>query len=160
MPGSGNQAGYSGSRLQIESDRGGRQLLQFKDNKAPAEGAWGSDMRGKQMEGACRPLTGLVASLSLFDCFATASAAEGVRVGALHDWKIVLPANAIPSEEYAAEELQTFSEEAAGLDLPIAREVQEDDRGHISVGCGNAMKAAKVGFDTTDFGPEESSRKS
>jgi len=81
--------------------------------------------------------------------------AGAIRVEAMADWEIVLPPDAIPSEEYAAEELQKFFEQATGLLLPITKEPRKTKGGHIYVGASEAMKASKVGFDTNEFGPED-----
>jgi hypothetical protein len=70
------------------------------------------------------------------------------------DRKIVVPADAIPSEGYAAEELQKFFEEATGIRLPITTEPGEAVK-CIYVGPGRVMKASVVGFDASEFGPEE-----
>ncbi len=78
-----------------------------------------------------------------------------ISVRSMADWKIVLPAQAIPSEGYAAEELQKFFAEATGLRLPITSEAQKSDGGHLYVGTGKMMKASRVGFDTSEFGPED-----
>ena len=81
--------------------------------------------------------------------------AQGVPIGAMADWKIVLPADAIPSEAYASEELQRFFEQATGILLPTAAEPVAGGRGHIYVGPSEPMLASAIGFDTADFGPEE-----
>jgi len=72
----------------------------------------------------------------------------------MSDWKIVVPVQAIPSEGYAAQELQTFFEEATGIRLPVSTEPGEAV-GCIYVGPGREMKASLVGFDTSEFGPED-----
>ena len=84
---------------------------------------------------------------------ASQSRQTGIPIRSMTDWKIVVPAHAIPSEGYAAEELQTFFEEATGIRLPITTEPGEAVK-CIYVGPGRVMKASVVGFDTTEFGPE------
>lgn len=85
---------------------------------------------------------------------ASQSRQSGNPIRSMTDWKIVVPADAIPSEGYAAEELQKFFEEATGIRLPITTEPSEAVR-CIYVGPGREMKASVVGFDTSEFGPEE-----
>ncbi len=79
---------------------------------------------------------------------------QGVDLAALNGWDIVLPDEPIPSEAYAAEELQHFLAEATGQKLPIHKEAAAG-AGHIFVGESKAMRAAKVGFDTAGMGEED-----
>ena len=79
---------------------------------------------------------------------------NGISIRSMADWKIVVPADAIPSEAYASEELQKFFEEATGFRLPIATD-PGDTVGCIYVGPGLAMEGSVVGFDTSQFGPED-----
>lgn len=78
----------------------------------------------------------------------------GIPIRSMADWKIVVPAEAIPSEAYAAEELQRFFEQATGIGLPITA-APGDTLGCIYVGQGRAMETSPVGFDTSEFGPED-----
>ena len=80
--------------------------------------------------------------------------ATRISIGAMADWKIVIPVDAIPSEGYAAEELQKFFEKATGIRLPIATEPGEAGK-CIYVGPSRAMEVSIVGFDTSEFGPED-----
>jgi hypothetical protein len=77
----------------------------------------------------------------------------GIAVRAMANWKIVASAHAIPSEAYAAEELQTFFKQATGMRLPITTD--PGDAACIYVGPSRAMAASALGFDTSAFGPEE-----
>ena len=48
-----------------------------------------------------------------------AQQSEGVDLATMQGWDIVVSADAIPSEKYAAEEFQNFFAEACGVRLPI-----------------------------------------
>ena len=91
--------------------------------------------------------------LSLSTSFCWAAAPRGVDLAALEGWDIVLPAEAIESETYAAEQLQHFLTKAAGRTVPIRREA-DGDAHHIFVGRSEAMRGANVGFDTAKMGEE------
>lgn len=78
---------------------------------------------------------------------------KGVNLAALDGWDIVLGEGAAPSEQYAAEELQTFLAQC-GRRLSIVKDVGRPE-GHIFVGPGQAMQAAKVGFSVDGYGPED-----
>lgn len=97
-----------------------------------------------------------IALLGFLLCAASSRAAEpqGVDLAALDGWDIVVPAQAIESETYAAEQLQQFLNEAAGRKLPIRQEV-EGGTHHIFVGESKAMRAAAVGFATAEMGEED-----
>lgn len=87
-------------------------------------------------------------------------APEGVNLAALDDWTIVVAADAIPSEVYAAHELQHFLEQAGAARLPIAAEPpQSGPAGNASpcifVGPSAAMLESPAGFDVTGFGEED-----
>ena len=62
-----------------------------------------------------------------------------IPIEAMAGWKIVVPVQAIPSEAYAAEELQTFFEQATGMRLPITTD--PGDAACIQVGPSRAMAA-------------------
>ena len=96
--------------------------------------------------------------VSLLSLAAGCAGLPGLRAGNMRDmrdWTIVLPADAIDSETYAAEELRTFFEQATGIELPITDGTTKSARGRIFVGAGEAMRASAVGFDTAGFGPED-----
>lgn len=61
-------------------------------------------------------------------------AAKGVDLATVQDWVIVVPDGSIPSEYFAAEELQRFYAEASGRSLKIVNAVPKGARGHILVG--------------------------
>jgi hypothetical protein len=97
-----------------------------------------------------------IALLGLCSSTVAGRAAEpqGVDLAALKGWDIVVSAQAIASEAYAAEELQQFVAEATGEKLPIRQEAQGGAH-HIFVGESTAMRAANVGFDTAGMGEED-----
>jgi len=68
-------------------------------------------------------------------------------------WDIVIPADAIPSERYAAEELQSLLEQATGQ----APAISNDDRGRsrvIFVGAGEALNRRYRDWTPDSHGPE------
>jgi hypothetical protein len=83
-----------------------------------------------------------------------ADSPQGVDLAALDGWDIVVSAQAIESETYAAEQLQQFLNESAGRKLPIRQEVNGSSH-HIFVGESKAMRDTTVGFAVADMGEEE-----
>ena len=93
-------------------------------------------------------------ALSLNTTVGRAAEPQGVDLATLKDWDIVVPAQAIASEAYAAEQLQQLVREATGQTLPIRQEA-EGGIHHVFVGESKAMRAANVGFDTAGMGEED-----
>lgn len=87
-------------------------------------------------------------------CGSLAQGSQGVDLAALAGWDIVVATDAIPAEQYAAEEFQRLFAEASGVQLPIVSSTDRADR-HVFVGQGPAMQASSVGFDTAGFGDED-----
>lgn len=85
---------------------------------------------------------------------AAAAAPAGVDLNNLSGWDIVVDPAAIPSELYAAEELQHHVHLATGVQLPIVKQVDRPDR-HIFVGAGAALRDSAVGFSVEQAGPED-----
>ncbi len=79
---------------------------------------------------------------------------QGVNLAALEGWDIVIPASAIRSVAYAAEEFQAHYEKASGVRLPIVKTTDRPDR-HIFIGVSEAMEKSNVGFNVEDFGEED-----
>ena len=98
----------------------------------------------------------LVTRISIFTAIITifTHTALCIDLADLDDWNIVVAADAIPSEKYAAEEFQKFLDQATGRKLPIVHQTKQPVR-HIFIGSGPAMRASSVGFATTDMGPED-----
>ncbi len=91
---------------------------------------------------------------------AEAAVPQGVDLANVDGWDIIIPADAIPSEKYAAEELQSLLARATGKKLEIASEPQETEgaggsKHHIYVGAGKKMQGSPVGFSVDGFGPED-----
>jgi uncharacterized protein DUF4838/glycosyl hydrolase family 67 len=61
------------------------------------------------------------------------------------EWTIVVAEDAIPSERYAAEELQAILKEATGVEIPIKATPPKADH-NIFVGPGKDMAASSAGF--------------
>ena len=78
----------------------------------------------------------------------------GVNLAQLHEWNIVVGADAIESERFAAEEFQRYYKRASGITLPIV-DAPEIAAGHIFIGPGSAMHESDVGFDVDSFGQED-----
>ena len=85
---------------------------------------------------------------------ATRAFSEGIDLAAMQGWDIVVAANTIPSERYAADELKSHFAEATGVSLPIVT-AAEKPGGHIFIGVSPMMRKGPGGFDTADFGPED-----
>jgi hypothetical protein len=70
------------------------------------------------------------------------------------DYKIVIPSQSIPSEKYAAEELQAYLEKMTGAKLPIITDAETSSRHEIVLGetsrPGIAKAKAKYGGYGTD----------
>ena len=79
---------------------------------------------------------------------------RGVNLAALTGWDIVIAADAIPSERYAAEECQRYLAQACGVELPIVTVVDRPDR-HVFVGSSQAMQRSAAGFAIDSFGAED-----
>ncbi len=64
------------------------------------------------------------------------------------DYRIIVPTNAIPSERYAAEELQRYLEKISGARLPIATDAQPAGGREILLGDNAHLRklAAKIDF--------------
>jgi hypothetical protein len=87
-------------------------------------------------------------------CAATSESRPRVNTMEIMQWDIVLAPDAIPSEQYAAEELQSIFEQATGRKLPIRSDAAGAGH-HVFIGPGAASMAGKLGVDTSDYGPED-----
>ena len=68
-----------------------------------------------------------------------------VDLANLDGWDIVVEFGSIPSVDYAAQELQSFIQQAGGPALPIVNTTDSPSK-HMFVGPGTAMAASNVGF--------------
>ncbi len=80
--------------------------------------------------------------------------AKAIDLAAIGGWNIVVSEDAIPSEQYAAEEFQQFFGQATGLNLPIVSQVSRNDR-HVFIGPGSGMRNSSAGFSTEEMGDED-----
>ena len=62
------------------------------------------------------------------------------------EYTIVLPAEPSPSQRYAAEELQSFTEQMTGVRLPIAGAMQTVSTKTIRLGCTTEPRLGTDGF--------------
>ena len=81
---------------------------------------------------------------------------DGIDLSQMQDWDIVVSEDAIPSEQYAAQEFQDHYHRAAGVRLAIVSTVDRLAR-HVFIGSGRAMQESSAGFDATKL-PEEDLR--
>ena len=72
----------------------------------------------------------------------------------MQNWDIVVDADAIPAEKYAAEEFQRLFEEATGITLPVSSSVAEA-KNHVYIGQGTPLAKSGVAIDTDELGEEE-----
>ncbi len=72
-----------------------------------------------------------------------------LKCSQMKNWDIIVDAEAIPSEKYAAEEFQRLFQEATGINLPIKHSA-EGAKNHVYIG----ESAAGVDVDTSDLGDE------
>ena len=99
---------------------------------------------------------GLFGLVAVFGLVATGveAAPGGVDLSKLSGWDVVVSADALPSEAYAAEEFQRILAEASGVELPIVTSTDRPDR-HILIGDGPRLKDSQLGFDCAAMQPEE-----
>ncbi len=69
-------------------------------------------------------------------------------------YRIVLPANAISSERYAAEELQHYLEKLSGAKLPIVTDAEESVSREIVLGNNARLAKLSRGVDFAALGPD------
>jgi hypothetical protein len=79
---------------------------------------------------------------------------QGVDLASLSGWDIVVASDAIPSERYAAEELQRILAEATGQRLELVEKVSRPAN-HIFVGPNESLRTSPGGVDVKYFGPED-----
>jgi hypothetical protein len=111
---------------------------------------------GKAGGDASAPLVVRLVTIALLltCCLAEGEAPRGVDLAKMDGWDIVLDEGAIPSEAYAAEEVQRHLAQATGQTLPIVRATDRPGR-HVFVGPGKAMRESNVGSSTDGFGEED-----
>ncbi len=98
----------------------------------------------------------LVAFTTLLFAANAYALAAGVDLTHLSEWNIVVAREAIPSEQYAAEELQTFLEQATGTHLQITHDASADASSHhFYVGDSAAAEGVIPELKTVRFDPED-----
>ncbi len=79
--------------------------------------------------------------------------ASSLDLAAVAGWKVIVDAEAIASERYAAEEFVSLFEQAAGVKLPVVSGTA-GPTGNVFIGPGAAMADSAVGFGVDDLGEE------
>ena len=69
-------------------------------------------------------------------------------------YSIIIPMDAIPSERYAAEELQKYLERISGVKLPIAPDDQPVSKYEILLGNNTHLQGLGLQIDLAKLGPE------
>ena len=71
----------------------------------------------------------------------------------MQGWDIVVDAEAIPSEKYAAQEFQHWFEEATGISLPVHHSAEEASH-HVVIGQGAPLAKSGFAINTAELGDE------
>lgn len=74
--------------------------------------------------------------------------------GGMTDWTIVIPQDAIESEQYAAAELGRFLKEISGAEFPVADDTAEPREKEILVGFGKRTAALQDDWDIEGLGQD------
>lgn len=96
----------------------------------------------------------LLASLLWFANSSSLHAALTLASKGVSQYQIVLPANAIPAERHAAEELRDYVKRIAGVTLAIAPDSAPATRREIVLGNSARLKSAKLAVDFAALGTE------
>ena len=83
----------------------------------------------------------------------TGAGEETLNLSKMSDWTVVVAPDAIPSEQYAAEEFRGLVKQAVGIDLPIAKQPPRPNK-NVFIGAGEAMRSSSVGFGVESLGDE------
>ncbi len=93
----------------------------------------------------------IVATVLLACC--TGADKKALELSTMRGWTVVVAPDAIPSEQYAAEEFQALVKQAAGIVLPIANQPPKPTQ-NVFIGAGQAMRSSSVGFEVESLGDE------
>ena len=85
---------------------------------------------------------------------ANASAAVTLANKGKSDYRIVIPSGAIPSERYAAEELQRYLEKICGAKLPIVTDAEKPASREIVLGDNTHLGKSRAKVDFAKLGPD------
>jgi hypothetical protein len=69
-------------------------------------------------------------------------------------YRIVIPADAIPSERYAAEELQRYLAKLSGATLPIVTDAEAPVAREIVLGASSRLRARRFSIEFSRLGPD------
>ena len=83
----------------------------------------------------------------------TGAGEETLNLSKMSDWTVVVAPDAIPSEQYVAEEFRGLVKQAVGIDLPIAKQPPRPNK-NVFIGAGEAMRSSSVGFGVESLGDE------
>ena len=95
----------------------------------------------------------ILTALTLLLCSGTGMTDDSVDLRQLRGWTIVLDEQAIPSEQFAAEEFQSLLQQIAGAKLPIKSHAPAAAK-NIFIGAGGVMQTSAVGFNVDGLGDE------
>ena len=95
-------------------------------------------------------LTMLLGSLSIYPAFGDLTLAEN----GTSPFRIVIPAQAIPSERYAAEELQSYLLKISGAKLPILTDSESAGKHEIVLGETSRARKSRERFAFGDYGTD------
>jgi len=99
-------------------------------------------------------LAGLLAAGLWFAAAVPAQADLTLAAKGKSAYRIVVPANAIPSERYAAEELQRYLEQITGARLPIVTDAEKAESKEILLGDNAHLGRAKAAIEFAKLGPD------
>lgn len=98
-------------------------------------------------------ILGIVAGLAVAETI-FADDHAGVDLAKLTGWTIVVGADAIPSESYAAEEFRSILAQASGIDLPVVT-TSDQNRQLVLIGPSKMLSDLFPDLDTAAMGPED-----
>lgn len=84
----------------------------------------------------------------------TSAAAVDIVNGGVSQYRIVLPANPLPSERYAAEELQSYLQKISGAKLPIVQDSEKANSREILLGNNAHLGRLGKTLDWKKLGPD------
>lgn len=100
------------------------------------------------------PLFLVVTAISVWSCCCASESTPCLFQEGRSEYKILLCENASPSEQFAAEELQTFFEECTGFILPIVSETELAATPVISLGFGRFTASLGIAPDSVALGEQ------
>ncbi len=95
-----------------------------------------------------------ILSLACLVMVVSTSAAVTLANKGTSNYRIVVPASAIPSERYAAEELQRYLEKLSGVKLPVVTDAQKPISREILLGDNGHLGRLRAKIDFAKLGPD------